>query len=109
RAVDHVKTLALDRQEFMDFLMSHPHASIDVLTVISRRLYRSDMLLRQSVSKNVNELAEGQKTFGQRLSDGFASLMGSWRFIIWQSALLSVWVAYNGVATYHNAKHPESK
>jgi uncharacterized membrane protein len=109
RAVDQVKTLALDRQEFMDFLMSHPHASIDVLTVISRRLYRSDMLLRQSVSKNVNELADERQTFGQRLSDGFAALMGSWRFIIWQSTILAVWVAYNVIATYHNVKHPESK
>jgi uncharacterized membrane protein len=109
RAVDRVKTLALDRQEFMDFLMSHPHASIDVLTTISRRLYRSDKLLRQSVSKNVNALADQRKTFGQRLSDGFASLMGSWKFIIWQSSILAIWVAYNGIATYHNSKHPESK
>ena len=51
RAVDHVNTLSLDRQEFLDFLITHPHASIDVLTVIGRRLYRSDALLRRSVSK----------------------------------------------------------
>src|SRR5262249_49906615 len=95
RAVTQVRTLALDRQEFLDFLMAHPHASIDVLAVIAKRLYRSDQLLRQSVSKNVNVLADEKMTFGQRLSDGFAAMMGSWSFILWQSAILTVWVIYN--------------
>src|SRR5205807_4279371 len=34
KAVDDVTTLSLDRQEFFNFLMAHPHASIDVLTVL---------------------------------------------------------------------------
>jgi CRP/FNR family cyclic AMP-dependent transcriptional regulator len=109
RAVDQVKTLSLDRQEFLDFLIAHPHASIDVLTVIGRRLYRSDALLRRSVSKNVNQLEEERQTFGQRVADGFASVMGSWSFIIWQSAIIGVWVTYNGIVTYHNAAHPDHK
>jgi CRP/FNR family transcriptional regulator, cyclic AMP receptor protein len=92
RAVEHVKTLALD-----------------VLTVIGRRLYRTDALIRSSVSKNVNQIADENKTLGQRLADGFASMMGSWSFILWQSAILAVWVTYNGIATYHNANHPDHK
>ncbi|MEA5510269.1 DUF1003 domain-containing protein [Crocosphaera sp. UHCC 0190] len=35
---------------------------------------------------------------GDRLSDGFAAVMGSWRFIIIQSVILSIWVMLNGVA-----------
>src|SRR5207248_6112983 len=46
-------------------------------------------------------------TFGQRLSDGFASMMGSWKFIIWQSALLAVWVIWNTIAGIHNEHHPD--
>ncbi|MEY2942643.1 MAG: hypothetical protein RLY97_657 [Pseudomonadota bacterium] len=34
-------------------------------------------------------------TFGNRLADGFAATMGSWRFIIIQSILLSIWVTLN--------------
>ena len=109
RAVGVVKTLALDRQEFTDFLMKHPHAAIDVLTVLGRRLHRSDQLLRQSVSKNINQIEDERMTFGQRLSDGFAALMGSWRFIIWQSALLAVWVTWNVIAGFHNDNHPDHK
>ncbi|MEA5532951.1 DUF1003 domain-containing protein [Crocosphaera sp. XPORK-15E] len=35
---------------------------------------------------------------GDRLSDAFASVMGSWRFIIIQSVILMIWVILNGVA-----------
>ena len=34
-------------------------------------------------------------TFGQRIADRVATTMGSWRFIIIQSALLSAWVVLN--------------
>lgn len=108
RAVDKVRTLVLDRQEFLDFLMKHPHAAIDVLTVLGRRLQRTGQLLRQRVIPNVNELADERATLGSRLADRFATMMGSWKFIIWQSALLAFWVTYNGIATYHN-NHSDHK
>jgi len=34
-------------------------------------------------------------TFGQRLSDAIASGMGSWRFIIIQSAIVAAWIGLN--------------
>lgn len=36
-------------------------------------------------------------TFGQRLADGVAATVGSWRFIIVQSALLLLWIVLNVV------------
>jgi uncharacterized membrane protein len=38
---------------------------------------------------------EAQRTFGERVADGFAAAVGSWPFIIAQSVLLTVWVAAN--------------
>jgi uncharacterized membrane protein len=35
--------------------------------------------------------------FGQRLADGVANGMGSWRFIIWQTAIVIVWMVLNGI------------
>ncbi|MEI6232676.1 MAG: DUF1003 domain-containing protein [Planctomycetota bacterium] len=98
RAVDEVKTLTLSRTQFHDVLMKHPHAAIDVLTVVSKRLYTTDKLLRQSVSRNVNEVIEEKSTIGQMIADRFASTMGSWNFIIIQSLLLITWVLYNSLA-----------
>ncbi|HMU10643.1 MAG TPA: DUF1003 domain-containing protein [Ferruginibacter sp.] len=36
-------------------------------------------------------------TVGQRLADSVASGMGSWKFIIWQSAFVVVWMLLNVV------------
>jgi uncharacterized membrane protein len=108
RAVDQVQTLALDRTAFINFLLAHPHAAIDVLAVLSRRLHRSDQMLRQSVSKNVNQIEDERMTFGQRLSDGFATLMGSWSFIAIQSVIVVLWIAFNVIATVHNRAHPDA-
>jgi uncharacterized membrane protein len=47
---------------------------------------------------NVNREHAGQLTRGELIADSFASLMGSWSFIIVQSILLAIWVALNLVA-----------
>jgi uncharacterized membrane protein len=46
-------------------------------------------------SANVNELLDSRRTFGQVAADTVARVMGSWRFIIGQSALLACWVVLN--------------
>jgi len=48
--------------------------------------------------RNVNEIFYEQLTYGQRASDWVAMIIGSWRFIIIQSALLVVWVILNVLA-----------
>ena len=48
--------------------------------------------------RNVNELVEQGQTLGQRASDLVAKTAGSWKFIIWQSCLLCIWVALNIVS-----------
>lgn len=37
---------------------------------------------------------------GQRLSDGLANLMGSWKFIIWQTVMIVAWIILNLVAWF---------
>jgi uncharacterized membrane protein len=48
--------------------------------------------------RNVNELVEEGQTLGQRASDLVAKTAGSWKFIIWQSCLLWIWVVLNIVS-----------
>jgi uncharacterized membrane protein len=36
--------------------------------------------------------------FGQRLADSVANGMGSWRFIIWQTAIVAIWMILNVIA-----------
>jgi uncharacterized membrane protein len=50
---------------------------------------------RKQVARNVTHDFEEQLKFGDRLADKFAEIMGSWRFILIQSALLAIWVVLN--------------
>lgn len=45
--------------------------------------------------RNINTLATEQMTVGQRVADHVAAGVGSWPFIIIQSVLLTVWMAFN--------------
>jgi uncharacterized membrane protein len=48
--------------------------------------------------KNWHATHRAQLTFGQRIADTVASMMGSWSFIIVQSVILAVWIIVNVIA-----------
>ncbi len=48
--------------------------------------------------KNANKLHEERQTFGDRLADNFARLVGSWTFITVQTVALIAWVLLNVLA-----------
>src|SRR5512144_2456071 len=98
RAVDNLTALALERDEFFNFLRTHTHAAIDVLVEMGGRLHQNDILLRSIASRNVNEVEEEQMTLGQRVADKVADTIGSWPFIIIQTIILTIWIILNGLA-----------
>ena len=51
---------------------------------------------------NVNEVADEQLTFGQKVADVVACGMGSWRFIIIQSLIMAVWIMLNLVGWFYH-------
>jgi CRP/FNR family transcriptional regulator, cyclic AMP receptor protein len=97
RAVDHLTTLALERDEFFEFLRTHTHAAIDVMVELGGRLRENDAILRHMASRNVNEVEEEQMTLGQRIADRVADTIGSWPFIIVQTVILIIWIILNGI------------
>jgi uncharacterized membrane protein len=60
--------------------------------------------VEQLTAKNIRTIAEveraseSRRTFGERLADRFAAIVGSWTFIVIQSVLLAIWVALNLIA-----------
>jgi uncharacterized membrane protein len=45
--------------------------------------------------QNINQLHDESMTLGQKVADGVAHNMGSWRFILIQSTLLLMWITAN--------------
>ena len=102
-AVEDTECLTLDRDNLLKFITQHPHAALDLLTVMGRRLRSTDELLRTHVSRNVNEEEEERLTFGERIADRVATFGGSWTFIILFGFILASWMAVNA---YLLAAHP---
>jgi uncharacterized membrane protein len=96
-AVDETEVLSLDRDSLLELVTKHPHAGLDLLTVMGRRLRATNELLRTQVSRNVNEEEQELLTFGQRIADKVASFGGSWTFILTFGGFLLVWMTINSV------------
>ena len=60
---------------------------------------------RKGVARNVEREFAQQLSLGERVADRFATVMGSWPFIIIQSAILAIWVVLN-LAAYINHWDP---
>ena len=57
-AVEDTEVLSLDRDQLLELLEKHPHAGLDLLTVMGRRLRATNELLRTQVTRNLNEEEE---------------------------------------------------
>jgi uncharacterized membrane protein len=102
-AREATQTLVMHRDRLLEFIDKHPHAAMDLLTAVGRRLRATDELLRTQVSRNPNLEEEERLTFGQRIADKVAAFGGSWTFIIIFAVILAVWVVINSTALF--AKH----
>jgi len=101
--VEETEVLTLDREHLLKFITQHPHAALDLLAVMGKRLRNTDELLRTHVSRNLNEEEEERLTFGERVADKVAAFGGSWTFILLFGAVLAGWMGVNG---YFLAAHP---
>src|SRR5262249_18772260 len=53
--------------------------------------------LRAKARARVAPLGQDIRSLGERAADGVAAIMGSWGFVIAQSIILFVWIAWNTV------------
>ena len=80
-----------------------PEAAGKLADGASRQLREAEIALllelrrwrRTFRKEHTGPVAPGALTFGQRIADRVAVTMGSWRFIIIQSVLLTAWVVLN--------------
>lgn len=57
-----------------------------------------DKLNHMGNHKNWHQKHTAERNFGQRLADSVANGMGSWRFIIWQTIIVAIWMILNVIA-----------
>ena len=103
---EDAEIFVLERQDLLELITKHPHAAMDLLTMVGRRLRATDELLRTHVSKNPNVEEEERLTFGERIADKVASFGGSWTFIISFGVILLFWVSLNTLILMAKAFDP---
>jgi len=94
-AAQRTDTLVLERNEFLDLMLQKPHMAQDVMVALAKRIRRTDNLLRQRVSRNVNELADEKLTVGERIADIIAEFSGSITFLLLNAVFFAVWLIAN--------------
>jgi CRP/FNR family cyclic AMP-dependent transcriptional regulator len=92
----------LSSDDFQQFLMQHPEASIDVICAIGARIRQTNALVTNRVTRNINVEMEEKATVGQRVADKVASFGGSWSFIVIYSVFLLIWIGVNSFVLVHS-------
>jgi len=90
--------LALDRDDFVEFVRSKPDAALTIMSEIAERMRATNELMTQTVTRNVFMEEEEEMTFGERVADKVASFGGSWTFIFSFAGFMAVWMGVNVVA-----------
>jgi uncharacterized membrane protein len=93
--IEDVRLAVLSREDFLSFVRGNPDVAMEMISAVSHRLRRTDELLRQRVSRNINEEEEAQRTLASRMADMIAEFGGSWKFIGASVTLLISWMILN--------------
>jgi len=94
-AITDVELLRLDRQHFEDYVRIYPPAALNLLSVVARRLRKSDELIRRTVSRNANDVTEEHRTLGGVVADTVARWGGTVRSVLLHAGLFSLYALIN--------------
>src|SRR5207253_1902253 len=90
--VEDARLSVLSRQDFLRFIRNNPTVALEMLSATFSRLRRTDKMLQQRVSRNVNEEQDKRMTIADRAADVIAEFGGSWKFIIAAMGIIVGWI-----------------
>ena len=96
-ALEECVCLEISRDDIQILLERKPHAGMDLLTTLGRRLHSAHNLVRARAARNPNEVIDEGTTMGERIADSVARFGGSWTFIILFAIVLTIYAGINVV------------
>src|SRR5579871_608954 len=94
-ALEETLCLEVDRDNIFTLVERKPHAAMDMMSVLGRRLHAAQTLIRVRATRDPNEFIEAEETLGERLADVVARFGGSWAFIVASVILLTIYILIN--------------
>src|SRR5580658_7044523 len=94
-ALGEAELLRLDREHFEDYVRQYTAAALNLLSVVARRLRKSDEVIRRTVTRNVNDVATEHRTLLTRLADAVPAFTGSFASVVLHTLIMGGWTAVN--------------
>jgi CRP/FNR family transcriptional regulator, cyclic AMP receptor protein len=86
----------LDREDLLQLFRKRPDAALDMLAAMGRMTRKANALLRERVSKNVNEQVEEERSnLILRVADVVANFSGSITFLVIHVVFFAFWLTIN--------------
>ncbi|HXI74057.1 MAG TPA: cyclic nucleotide-binding domain-containing protein [Pyrinomonadaceae bacterium] len=98
----------LSRENFLSFIHDNPKVALEMLSATFSRLRRTDKMLQQRVSRNVNVVYEKSLKTLDRLAIAITNRVGSFGFFLIILGWTVVWTGYNILASEVPALHLRS-
>jgi len=95
----------LSREDFLSFIHDNPKVALEMLSATFSRLRRTDKMLQQRVSRNVNVVYEKSLKTLDRLAIAITNRVGSFGFFLIILGWTFVWTSYNILASEVPALH----
>lgn len=89
--------LALERDDFVDFVRGRPEAALLIMHEIGERIRATNELMTRTVTRNVLEEEEEKLSLGARVADKVAAFGGSWPFIFIFGGFMATWMLWNSL------------
>jgi len=91
--------LALNRDDFVEFVKGRPEAALSIMHEIGERMRATNELMTRTVSRNIVEEDLENISLGDKVADKVAAFGGSWPFIFIFAGFMFVWMTWNSVFT----------
>ena len=93
--VEAGEALIVDRGDLDELLRIQPAAAMRLLAATGKRLRNNAEMLRNTASKNVNEVATDQGNIVLRIADWVANFSGSITFLVLHVIFFACWIGFN--------------
>ncbi|HYW70389.1 MAG TPA: cyclic nucleotide-binding domain-containing protein [Pyrinomonadaceae bacterium] len=105
KVTETARLAVLSREDFLSFIHDNPKVALEMLSATFSRLRRTDKMLQQRVSRNVNVVYEKSLNALDRLAIAITNRVGSFGFFLIILGWTVIWTGYNILATEVPALH----
>jgi len=97
--METARLAVLSREDFLSFIHDNPKVALEMLSATFSRLRRTDKMLQQRVSRNVNVVYEKSLKTLDRLAIAITNRVGSFGFFLIILGWTVLWTGYNILAS----------